>query len=72
MRLGYSLDREETVSVAVYDVRGRHVATLLDGVHRPAGIWQLEVRTDALAAGVYFVRLSSASRGVSRKLVVLR
>lgn len=71
-RIGFSLDRGEPVTVAVYDVRGRHVKTLLDGVHRHAGIWQLDLPARELSAGVYFVRLSSASRSVSRKIVVVR
>ncbi|MDH5627832.1 MAG: T9SS type A sorting domain-containing protein, partial [Candidatus Krumholzibacteria bacterium] len=71
-RIGYSLDRDETVSVALYDVRGRRVATLLDSARRPAGTWQLDLPTRGLPAGVYFVKLSSASRSVSRKIVVVR
>ena len=59
------------VRVAVYDVRGREVAVLVNG-DRPAG-WH-PVRWDAggLAAGVYVVRAQAGGRQVTQRLTVVR
>jgi len=71
-RISYSLDRPGTVSIAVYDVRGRRVATLVDNADRPAGLSTVGLEATGLSSGIYFVRLSGAARSVSRKITVIR
>jgi hypothetical protein len=64
------------VSLKIYDVAGRHVATLIDG-ERSAGFrtasWngKDDRGTDA-ASGVYFCRLVAGGEVLSRKIVLLR
>ena len=74
--LGASGRRVNAPSVAVYDVRGRLVRSLVAGM-QPAG--RFEVRWDqrgtgraAVAAGVYFVRLHTGQHDQVRRLVVAR
>ncbi len=59
------------VSLRVYDLQGREVAALADGV-RPAG--EHAVRWDASSApdGVYFYRLRIGAREETRRMVVVR
>ena len=64
------------VRLSVYDVTGRWVTTLLDG-YRPSGpnnvFWHgRDAHGDAAASGVYFYRLESGGRTLSRKMVLLR
>jgi hypothetical protein len=64
------------VSLNVYDVAGRLVATLVDN-ERISGVrevrWDGKDRRGAeVASGVYFYRLITQEKTVSRKLVVLR
>ncbi len=54
--LAYSLVRPARVQLAVYDVLGREVATLVDGV-RPAGDDRAAWRAENLPAGLYLVQL---------------
>ena len=70
----FSLDRTEAISIAVYDVLGRRVATLVDGATNPAGPATARLDTSRLPAGVYFVKMSALSSGksVSRKITVVR
>lgn len=70
--LRFSLDREEPVSVAVYDVAGRRVATLVDHRRYPAGPAELHLDTRGLVSGVYFVRLQTPARSLSRRMVLVR
>lgn len=79
VRVAYRLPREGTVALRVYDVLGREVATLVDGV-RPAGpataAWDGTLYGGARAgSGVYFVRLvarladGETVRGMERVVV---
>jgi hypothetical protein len=69
--LGYSLDEAGPVTMTVYNVAGQRVATLFDG-RRPVGPGQVEFDTSSLAAGVYFVKMATPTRSVSRKIVIIR
>jgi hypothetical protein len=72
----YRLAEPGLVSLRVYDVTGRLVATLADG-HRGAGeyrvLWQgRNASGKRVAAGVYFVRLSSPGFTKVQRLTLLR
>jgi endonuclease/exonuclease/phosphatase family metal-dependent hydrolase len=76
--LRFDLARAGRVHVAVYDVRGRHVATLLDE-ERAAGRHSLgwngrDAAGKPLGNGVYFARMSAPGEGVTsdRRFVLLR
>ena len=58
--IGYGLSVESRVSLTVYDVLGRRVATLLRDAVRPPGMFSVEWRP-AIAGGVYFYRLDAQS-----------
>ena len=67
----------EAVDLAVYNLAGQRVATLLEGLHQAgAGTAQWDGRDDRgrqLASGVYLYRLRvGEQRVVSRKLLLLR
>ena len=74
--IGFSLPTASAVRLAVYNLAGQRVASLIDG-SRPPGSYTLnwdgrdEVGTE-LATGIYFLRLQAGSRAESRKLLLLR
>lgn len=72
----FALARPGRVSVAVYDVGGRRVASLKDG-EAEAGSFRLvwDGRDDSgrdVAAGTYFVRMVGADSHFERKMTLLR
>jgi len=71
--LRFALDRSEDVRLEVFDIAGRRVATLLDGV-RGAGehevAWDGEARAGAVQRGVYFARLVTQEGHSSTTIVV--
>lgn len=71
-KLGYELDKAATVSVAIYDVAGRKVADVMQSKSLPAGPGQLNINAGKLASGVYFVKLSTPSKSVTRKITIVR
>ncbi|MFC1572780.1 FlgD immunoglobulin-like domain containing protein, partial [Candidatus Eisenbacteria bacterium] len=72
----YSLGNRTHVEVAVYDVRGRRVRTMVDGV-QDAGDHRLEWNGadqggQTLGSGIYFMRYEAAGRVIWRKATLLR
>jgi len=67
----YRIDQGGPVTIAVYDVKGRLVRTLLQTT-RPAGPGRTRLDAADMPAGVYFVRLSTEVKSVSRKITVVR
>jgi hypothetical protein len=71
----YQLAEEEAVRIAIYDLLGRRVQTLVDR-RQEAGVYQVEWRpgrgAGALASGVYFCRMEAGSYRATRKLVLVR
>ncbi|MEM9996758.1 MAG: T9SS type A sorting domain-containing protein [Bacteroidota bacterium] len=66
----YTLDATTEVQLAVYDVTGRQVALLVDGVQ--TGAQSVTFDASALAPGVYVYRLAAADRVETGKLVLAR
>jgi hypothetical protein len=61
------------VSLAIYDIRGRRVATVVDGElaeGRHVATWRSE--NVPAAAGVYFAHLSVGARELTQRFVLLR
>jgi hypothetical protein len=54
--IGFSLKSDARVQVKVYDILGREVATLADGM-RPAGHHSVVWNASSVSSGVYLVRL---------------
>jgi hypothetical protein len=69
----FVLAERQRVRLSVHDARGRRVGTLVDG-DRAAGSHALtwDPRASNLPAGVYFLRLETASGVWARKVVVAR
>lgn len=59
------------VTLKVYDMLGREVATLVDGMQH-AGFTSVRFDAGSLASGVYFYRLQAGAFSATRKLVVMR
>jgi hypothetical protein len=75
-RIRFALDRASEVRLAVFDVRGRQVRVLAEGLRSPGAqseVWDLrDTAGRRVDSGVYWVRLATASRAFDRKLVVVR
>jgi glucose/arabinose dehydrogenase len=74
--IGYSLPREASVDLTVYNMVGQEVAKLVYG-RREAGVYSVhwDGRDNAdreLATGMYVYRLRAGEQTVSRKLLLLR
>jgi parallel beta-helix repeat protein/predicted outer membrane repeat protein len=74
--IAYSTPREGRVELDIYDVSGRRIAALVDGVQGPGRHFVLwngrSGNGEEMASGVYFVRLQFAREVQSRKIVLVR
>jgi flagellar hook assembly protein FlgD len=72
----YVLPAAGDVRLAVYDVRGQHVATLVEGrggAGAHTATWDTrDSRTEEVAGGVYFVRLVAGGEVRTLKILVAR
>jgi hypothetical protein len=75
-RIDYSLPEPSHVSIVVYDPAGRQVTTLVNE-SRPAGMnnvmWDgRNARGNPVASGVYFYRMTSNNRVLTKKMILLK
>jgi len=72
----YGIPAETKVSIKIFDVRGRLVKSVVDGIKAPGEYkigWDGRNRDGSqVAAGIYFVRLDAAGRHISKKAVLVR
>ena len=69
--LGYSVKEKTRVTIRLYDVAGREVATLVDEVSEP-GFRETVLDAGGLSSGVYFARMVAGRFVETRKLVLLK
>ena len=69
--ISYGISGTEDVRISVFDVLGREVAVLVEGVRTP-GHHTASLETDRLPAGMYFVRMEQGAHVRTRSLVVVR
>src|SRR5690625_896948 len=69
--ISFSLPTPDEVSLKVFDVMGRELATIARGLYQ-SGDHRIQWSADGLAGGVYLVRLDASSTSRSIRVVVLR
>ena len=69
--IGFELPTAQDVRVTVYDVLGREIAVLAEGV-RQAGPQTVEFDVSSLPSGVYIYRLSAGATQLTQTLTVVR
>ncbi|MBN2355269.1 right-handed parallel beta-helix repeat-containing protein [candidate division KSB1 bacterium] len=69
--IAYSLHKQGQVDLAVYNLSGQKVATLVDG-EQAAGAYRLQWRPNGLAAGMYFYRLQTQDGAQIKRLILQR
>jgi hypothetical protein len=69
--ISYRLPVMSRVSMGIYDILGRRIASLVDEV-KLAGSYSVIFDASALSSGVYFYRIQAALYTETKKLVVLK
>lgn len=69
--IGFALPKADKVRLAVYDISGRFVAELVNG-WRNAGTHEVTFDAEAMASGLYLVRLQAGGYSAIGKLVLMK
>ncbi len=67
----YSLPEATDVTLEVYDLLGRRVATIVSE-RQKAGWYEAEFEASSVPSGMYFYRLRAGDRSVSKEMVIVR
>lgn len=67
----YSIAKQSRVALRVFDVLGRELSTLVDGV-QPVGIYSVQFNAAHLSSGVYFYLISTPEFVASRKMILTK
>ena len=70
-KIVYSVPQQSKISLEVFDVLGRKVASLVNGV-QTAGSHTVEFDASHLSSGVYFYRLSTQDLTLSKKMILMK
>jgi hypothetical protein len=70
-RIRYSLPEPALVTVEVFDITGRHVATLIDRL-MPAGEHATNFDAGGLSSGIYVYRISTSGQTLTRRMTLIR
>jgi len=68
----YDLPQTQRVTLQVYDINGRFIATLLNAQQQAPGQYLVSFNPTGLRSGVYFYRLQAGSYSQTRKLILMR
>ncbi len=70
-RIRFAVSEPQEVTLAVYDVFGRLVATLVDAF-KPAGIYEARFVAHGLASGIYFYRFQAGRFGETKTMLLVK
>ncbi|MCF8267011.1 MAG: T9SS type A sorting domain-containing protein [Ignavibacteriales bacterium] len=70
-KINYELSKPGYVTLKVYDMLGRDIASLVEG-EKPAGSHIVSFDASQLASGVYFYTIKAGSFSRTRKMVLMR
>ena len=70
-RIRYELPATERVELVVYDLLGRNVMTLVDGI-QDAGYYDIRFTAQNLSSGIYFYRISAGAFHDVLKMVIIK
>lgn len=70
--ISFGIPETGEVSLEVFDILGRKVATLLDREFKQAGRYTLVFDASSLSSGMYIYRLQSSKKILTRKLLLIK
>ena len=71
-QITFALPSAQKVTLKVFELTGKEVATLLQNAHKPAGVHQLTFDAATLASGVYFYQLRAGEFTETKKMLLTR
>jgi hypothetical protein len=70
-QIAYAVPKASKITLEIYDVLGRKVATLVNGLVQP-GYYTANFNASSMSSGIYFYRLSSPGAIFTKKMMLLK
>jgi hypothetical protein len=70
--ISYSLSRTTTVTLQIYDMNGREIATLVQNERKTAGDYKISFEAAKLASGIYIYKLIAGNYESIKKMLLLK
>ncbi len=70
-KIKYSVPQSGNVTLKVFDILGREVATLVDDV-KQVGTYELSFDATGLSSGLYFYQFNASDYSITRKMMVIK
>ena len=70
-KIKFAVPNSSFVKLAVYDMLGREVSSLVNGQLQP-GTYEFEFDASGITSGTYFYRLSSESFSDIKKMIIIK
>ena len=67
----YDIPMDCSIELSVYDLRGRLVKQLITG-YVAAGYYEIQWNAGTASSGVYFLRLVSSEKAITRKIILMK
>lgn len=71
-KIEFQIPYDSKVTLKVYDISGREIATLINGEFRTADFYSVKFDGSALASGVYLYRISTDKFTAVKKMVLIK
>lgn len=68
----YELPTDELVSLAIYNMQGKLMQSLIEGQYQEAGQYQFQLNVEATENGLYFLGLKTQSGFITKKVMILK
>ncbi|MCF7809955.1 T9SS type A sorting domain-containing protein [bacterium] len=70
-RIAYNVPTQGSVHIAIYDLSGRRLTVLANGMHNP-GRHQAVLNADNWTSGIYIVKLTTPAGSIASRMVLIR
>ncbi|RMH63724.1 MAG: T9SS C-terminal target domain-containing protein, partial [Calditrichaeota bacterium] len=67
----FSLTQRENVELSIFDIQGRKVAVLMNGV-KTAGVYKITWDANRFASGYYFYVLKAGNQTISKRMLLIK
>lgn len=70
-KIGYEIPERSFVTIKVYDVLGKEIATLVNE-EKLNGSYEVEFKSNGLASGIYYYRIKAGNYSQTKKMILLK
>jgi uncharacterized protein YjdB len=68
----YTLSKDDWVTLKVFDILGREIKILVNGIKRAGITYQVEFNASKLPSGIYLYRLQTGEKSLVKKLTIMK